>query len=95
MQNYKLFYSPYYSADIGEGHVFPIRKFEMALDRLIDEGTLLANEIVEPEAANTNDLLLVHTEDYITRLIDGRLTPKEIRKLGLPCRSHLCGVRCM
>ena len=89
MQNYKLFYSPYYYADIGEGHVFPIRKFELVRDKLIDEGTLRANEIVEPEAANTGDLLLVHTEDYITRLIDGTLTPKEIRKLGLPWSKSL------
>jgi acetoin utilization deacetylase AcuC-like enzyme len=26
----------------------------------------------------------VHTEDYVTRLVDGALTAKEIRKLGLP-----------
>ena len=89
MQEYKLFYSPYYYADIGEGHVFPIRKFELVRDVLVKEGTLLPKEIVEPEAARIDDLLLVHTEDYITRLIDGTLTAKEIRKLGLPWSQSL------
>jgi len=86
---YKAFYSPYYYADIGEGHVFPIRKFELVRDKLLAEGTLDATEIAEPEPAAIEDLLLIHTEDYITRLRDGTLTPKEIRKLGLPWSESL------
>ncbi|MFT3746226.1 MAG: histone deacetylase [Pyrinomonadaceae bacterium] len=89
MSEYRIFYSPYYYADIGEGHVFPIRKFEIARDLLIAEGTLSPEEIVAPERVAINDLLLVHTEDYITRLIVGRLTAKEIRKLGLPWSESL------
>ena len=86
---YKVFYSPYYYADIGEGHVFPIRKFELVRDKLLAEGSLLPAEIVEPEPVAVEDLLLVHTEDYITRLRDGTLTPKEVRKLGLPWSESL------
>ncbi len=86
---YRLYYSPYYYADIGEGHVFPIRKFELVRDRLLAEGTLLPEEIVEPEPAAIDDLLLVHTRDYLERLIGGALTPKEIRKLGLPWSRSL------
>jgi acetoin utilization deacetylase AcuC-like enzyme len=88
-RDYKIFYSPYYYADIGEGHVFPIRKFELVRDKLLGEGTLDVGEIVEPEPAAIADLLLVHTEDYITRLQNGTLTPKEIRKLGLPWSESL------
>jgi len=83
MSNYRLYYSPYYYAEIGEGHVFPIRKFELVRDLLLNEGTLQPDEIFEPEAAKVEDLLLVHTEYYITRLVNGELTAKEIRKLGL------------
>lgn len=89
MPDYRVFYSPYYYAEIGEGHVFPIRKFEIAKDILLGEGTLLLEEIVAPERVAIDDLLLVHTEDYITRLIEGRLTAKEIRKLGLPWSESL------
>ncbi|MFM9902943.1 MAG: histone deacetylase [Pyrinomonadaceae bacterium] len=89
MPDYRIFYSPYYYAEIGDEHVFPIRKFEIAKDILLAEGTLFAEEIVAPERVAIADLLLVHTEDYITRLVAGRLTAKEIRKLGLPWSDAL------
>lgn len=85
----RVFYSPYYYADIGENHVFPIRKFELVRDVLLKEGTLKPEEIVEPEPASVEDVLLVHTEDYVSRLIDGSLTAKEIRRLGLPWSKSL------
>src|SRR5215204_2985290 len=88
-QGFRIFYSPYYYADIGDGHVFPIRKFELVRNRLLAEGTLQISEIVEPTSAAVDDLLLVHTEDYISRLQNGTLTPKEIRKLGLPWSESL------
>ncbi len=87
--NYRIFYSPYYYADIGENHVFPIKKFELVRDRLLKEGTLQSSEIVEPQPAKIADVLLVHTEDYITRLRNGTLTTREIRRLGLPWSKSL------
>ncbi len=89
MNKYRLFYSPYYYADIGENHVFPIKKFELVRDRLLAEGTLKKDEIVEPQPALVEDVQLVHTEDYISRLIDGTLTAKELRRLGLPWSKSL------
>ena len=89
MNKYRLYYSPYYYAEIGEGHVFPIRKFELVKDLLLKEGTLREEEIFEPAPARIEDLLLVHTEDYITRLTEGTLTAKEVRKLGLPWSESL------
>jgi acetoin utilization deacetylase AcuC-like enzyme len=89
MNNYQLFYSPYYYADIGEDHVFPIKKFELVRDILIDEGTLTHTEISEPQPARVEDVLLVHTEDYVTRLRNGTLEKREIRRLGLPWSKSL------
>lgn len=89
MADYRIYYSPYYYADIGEEHVFPIKKFELAKDILLAEGTLLTEEFVEPAEVDRADLLLVHSEDYITRLAEGRLSAKEIRKLGLPWSQSL------
>lgn len=86
---YRIYYSPYYYAEIGEGHVFPIKKFELVRNRLLAEGTLAGDEIVAPGPVAVDDLLLIHTEDYITRLRSGELTAKEIRKLGLPWSESL------
>jgi acetoin utilization deacetylase AcuC-like enzyme len=85
----QVFYTPRYYAEIGAGHVFPIRKFELVRNRLLAEGTLDPSEIVEPSPALLEDVLLVHTEDYVSRLCNGQLTTKEIRRLGLPWSESL------
>ena len=85
----QVFYTPYYYADIGEGHVFPIRKFELVRDRLLNEGTLELSDLVEPQPALIADVLLAHTEDYVTRLRAGALTARELRRLGLPWSKAL------
>ena len=85
----QVFYTPRYYADIGQGHIFPIRKFELVRDKLLAEGTLRHEEIVEPDPAPLEDVLLVHTHDYVSRLCNGELNPKEIRRLGLPWSESL------
>jgi acetoin utilization deacetylase AcuC-like enzyme len=85
----RVFYTPRYYAAIGEGHIFPIRKFELVRNRLLAEGTLRNEELIEPEPASIEDVRLVHTEDYVTRLCNGTLTQKEIRRLGLPWSESL------
>ena len=85
----RVFYTPRYYADIGEGHVFPIRKFELVRDRLLAEGALKPSEIVEPREAAVEDVLLVHAEDYVTRLRAGALDARELRRLGLPWSKAL------
>ena len=89
MARYHLYYSPKYYAEIGEGHVFPIRKFELARDILLGEGTVSEDEIVEPPRAAIEDVCLVHDSGYIDRLVNGTMTAKEIRKLGLPWSESL------
>jgi acetoin utilization deacetylase AcuC-like enzyme len=85
----RVCYTPRYYADIGEGHVFPIRKFELVRDRLVAEGTLTPAEIYEPREAPVADVLLAHTDDYVTRLRAGSLTQREMRRLGLPWSKAL------
>lgn len=80
----RVCYTSKYYADIGEGHVFPIRKFELVRDILVGEGTLTADELLAPAPVTVDELLLVHTEDYVRRFTDGALTPRELRRLGLP-----------
>jgi acetoin utilization deacetylase AcuC-like enzyme len=85
----RVSYTPRYYADIGEGHVFPIRKFELVRDCLLREGTLRPADIIEPQPAPLADVLLVHTGDYVTRLRAGTLTQRELRRLGLPWSKAL------
>ena len=85
----QVFYTPRYYANIGDTHIFPIRKFELVRDRLLAEGTLRSHELIEPSPATVEDVRLVHTEDYVSRLCGGALTAKELRRLGLPWSESL------
>ena len=85
----QVFYTPRYYAPIGDGHIFPIRKFELVRDRLLAENTLQPDELCEPLPATVEQLLLVHTSDYVSRLCAGTLTAKELRRLGLPWSESL------
>jgi acetoin utilization deacetylase AcuC-like enzyme len=85
----RVFYTPRYYADIGDGHIFPIRKFELVRDRLLGEGTLRPRDLIEPQPASIEDVRLVHTKDYVARLCAGTLKESELRRLGLPWSESL------
>ena len=50
---------------------------------------LILRNYSEPAPASIEDVRLVHTDDYVSRLCDGTLTDKEIRRLGLPWSESL------
>ncbi|MBX7220652.1 MAG: histone deacetylase [Blastocatellia bacterium] len=77
-------YATGYFVEIGETHVFPMHKFPLIHQQLLAEGTIHSSRVIEPDLARPEDILLVHTRDYWTRLSQGQLTSQEIRKLGLP-----------
>lgn len=85
----RVSYTPRYMCDIGAGHRFPMSKYERVHGRLIDEGTLAPADAVAPEPADDVLLRHVHTDDYIDRLSGGRLTDREIRRLGFPWSPEL------
>ena len=82
-------YHPGYVIDIGAGHRFPMQKYGLVYERLIDEGTLGPEQVVAPQPVAADDLLLVHTHDYVTRFLTGDMTPKEMRTLGFPWSAAL------
>ena len=43
----------------------------------------------EPERARLDDLLLVHTQEYVQSIVDGTLSPAAQRALGLPWSPEL------
>ncbi|MGQ9897221.1 MAG: histone deacetylase family protein [Acidobacteriota bacterium] len=82
-------YAPGYFVDIGDAHVFPMVKFPRVYAQLTQEGTLSPEDVIAPAPAREEDILLVHTRDYWTRLATGKLTPRELRRLGLPWSEGL------
>jgi acetoin utilization deacetylase AcuC-like enzyme len=66
------------------GHRFPVAKYAMLRDRVISDRLVAADHVLDPERASVDDLLRVHTMDYVTRFAEGRLDDAEVRRLGFP-----------
>jgi acetoin utilization deacetylase AcuC-like enzyme len=66
-----------YGCDIGP-HVFPTEKFALVRERLVSSGEVEEGEILEPAPAPREDLLLVHTPEYLADLEELRWTPRTL-----------------
>ena len=73
-----------YTIPLPAGHRFPIEKYALLRDRVLAEGLISKENLHEPERASIDDLLLVHTREYVQSIIDGTLTSAQERILGLP-----------
>lgn len=62
-----------YRCDIGP-HVFPMEKYELVRQALIAAGDLDQAQILHPEPAPREDLLLAHTKEYLDDLAELRMT---------------------
>ncbi len=78
-----LVYHPEYDLNLG-AHVFPSSKFRLIRERLLAEGEFTESDILQPEPAPTEDLLLVHTEGWVHRLLQGKLSSAEMARLEIP-----------
>ena len=73
-----------YSFPLPEGHRFPIAKYALLRDRVIAEGVVEPEHLHDPAPVAREDLLLVHTADYVDRFTNGVLDAGEERRLGFP-----------
>jgi acetoin utilization deacetylase AcuC-like enzyme len=79
-----LWSSAKYVFPLPDGHRFPVSKYALLRERVIAEGIVSASDVHDPDAASDDDLLLVHTPEYVRRFTNGELTPAEERRLGFP-----------
>jgi acetoin utilization deacetylase AcuC-like enzyme len=72
----KFVYSDRYLVDIGP-HVFPVQKYSMVREALLAEG-VPEGDFIEPVRARDEDLLLVHSEEYLDDLVKLRRTHRTV-----------------
>lgn len=85
----RCFYSEDLELELPSGHPFPMEKFRISKDMLLEGGILSPEEIVEVRASHTHLLQRVHEPDYIRRIESGLLGRKEQILLGLPATPRL------
>ena len=73
-----------YTFPLPEGHRFPVAKYGMLRDAVIEQGILPADHVLDPPRVTDEALLLVHTPEYVRRFREGSLDAAELRRLGFP-----------
>lgn len=84
----RAFTSTRYTVLLGH-HSYPMDKYRLVAERLVSDLTLSPEELCEPEAAPLEDVLRVHTPDYVHAFINGTLERKAQLRLGLPWSPEL------
>jgi len=79
----KLVYSNQYDLNLGS-HVFPSVKYKLTKEKLVREGVIVEQDIVEPTPAADEDIELVHDPEYIRKLTTGALSFEELLRLEIP-----------
>jgi len=80
----RFFYSPGYYHPLPPGHPFPMAKFPQAHEILMRKGTIAPDEIIEIGPATREILERVHTPEYLDKIANASLSPREQTTLGLP-----------
>lgn len=88
MLPFKLIYSDDYYLPIG-AHVFPAEKYRLVHQRLLESGSATPQDFLTPQPASDQDILLVHTPDYVKKLKTGTLSPLEEMQMEIPYSPEL------
>jgi acetoin utilization deacetylase AcuC-like enzyme len=78
-----------YTFPLPDGHRFPIAKYALLRECVLAEGIVDPDRMHDPRRVTRDELLLVHTEDYVDRFDRGELTRDEERRLGFPWSAAL------
>src|SRR6478672_9993213 len=88
MLPFKLIYSDEYYLPIGQ-HVFPAEKYRRVHRHLIETGVADPSDFLIPQPASDQDVLLVHTPEYVHKLQTRTLSPQEEMQLEVPFSAEL------
>ncbi|HEY4816893.1 MAG TPA: histone deacetylase, partial [Candidatus Acidoferrum sp.] len=88
MLPFKVVYHDKYDLNLGP-HVFPSQKFRLIAEALIAEKIAARDDVVQPEPASDEDILRVHTPDWVRKLKTGTLTASDVMLLEIPYSREL------
>ncbi|MBT3637118.1 MAG: histone deacetylase [Opitutae bacterium] len=83
MPAFPLYYHPLYSDGLDRTARFPVERYRLLAQRLKKLDTSGQIAVKEPRLATRDEVLLVHDELYVESFLNGHLSEKEIRRIGL------------
>ena len=88
MLPFKIVYHPRYDLNLG-AHVFPSQKFRLIYEMLLRDGIATLEDFLQPNPASDEDILRVHTFEWVQKLKTGTLTASDVMKLEVPYSREL------
>jgi acetoin utilization deacetylase AcuC-like enzyme len=88
MLPFSLVYDDGFYLPLG-AHVFPGEKYKLVHLRLLETSAAAESDFVRPQAIALEDVLRVHEQEYVKRLIEGTLSEEEILQMELPYSKEL------
>jgi len=85
----KIAFHPIYTHPLPEGHRFPMEKYELLPKQLLHEGTCTRENFFEPTPATDEDILRVHSAEYLRDLKKLAIDERATRKTGFPLSTGL------
>ena len=80
----KVYYTDRFVLPLPDRHRFPMAKYSRLRQRVERSSFRVDIELIEPDRAGVGQLTRVHDPDYVTRVLEGRLTREEVRRIGFP-----------
>jgi acetoin utilization deacetylase AcuC-like enzyme len=85
----KIAFDPIYAHPLPEGHRFPMLKYELIPEQLMYEGTISAHNLFAPAPCADEIVLWTHAPEYVQKLHQQTLSPREQRHIGFPQSPQL------
>ena len=88
-RNFLFYYTDHIEVPLPPEHRFPMSKYRMLHETLVNEGVLSESQLFAAPPARIEDLLLAHSENYVLGLKNNTLSEKELRPIGLTWSPEL------
>ena len=85
---FELFYHPIYTYGIDERSRFPRERYQLTKKALNESRHEI--RFIEPQMIEMEDIYIAHDKTYVDAFIDGKLSDRQKRKIGLqPWNEHI------
>jgi acetoin utilization deacetylase AcuC-like enzyme len=85
----RIFHCDKFTFPLPAGHRFPLQKHVLLREAVATARLVSPEDLVVPDPASDRQILRAHDRDYLRRVQQGELSPKEIRRIGLPWSPEL------
>jgi acetoin utilization deacetylase AcuC-like enzyme len=80
----QIFYSDHFVIPLPAGHRFPMEKYSLLREMVLQERIASPENMHVPHAAKEEEITRAHSRDYLQRVKNGGLTSREIAEIGFP-----------